>query len=116
MEEKKFRWIKIADNKDSLCFPANNILEIKVEEKKLCMASTVSGLKAFTAKCPHAGGEMAQGKLDRKGNIICPVHGYGFNLNNGRDTNFEGYFLKIYPVKEALDGVFIGIEEVILLR
>ena len=116
MEEKKFSWIKVADNKDNLRFPANNILEIQIEGKKLCIVSTDSGMKACAAKCPHAGGEMAQGKLDRKGNIVCPVHGYGFNLNNGRDTNFEGYFLKTYPIKEALDGVFIGVEEPVFGR
>jgi 3-phenylpropionate/trans-cinnamate dioxygenase ferredoxin subunit len=116
MIEKKFRWIKIADNKESLCFPANNILEIKVEEKKICIASTISGLKACTAKCPHAGGDLADGKLDKKGNIVCPVHGYIFNFNTGRDTNFEGYFLKTYPIKEAMDGLFIGIEEALFDR
>jgi 3-phenylpropionate/trans-cinnamate dioxygenase ferredoxin subunit len=116
MIEKKFRWVKIADNKKSLCFPANNILQIEVEEKKICIASTVSGLKGCTTKCPHAGGDLAEGKLDKKGNIVCPVHGYIFNFSTGRDTSFEGYFLKTYPIKEAVDGVFIGIEERVFER
>ncbi len=110
--EKKLRWIKIADNKESLLFPSNNIIELEIEKKKICVAQTSSGLKACSAKCPHAGGNMTQGKLDKKGNIVCPVHGYSFDFKSGRDTNFEGYFLKIFPIKEEEGGVFIGLEEV----
>ena len=114
--EKKLRWLKIADSKADLRFPENNILEIEIDGKRICIALTAVGLKACSSKCPHAGGEMAQGKLDNKGNITCPVHGYIFNLNNGRDTNFEGYFLKLYPIKEEEKGVFVGLEEVAFER
>ena len=108
--EKKYRWIKIARNIEELIFAENNIAEIEIEEKKICIGKTISGLKACSSRCPHAGGDMAQGKLDKKGNIICPVHGYIFNLNHGRDTSGEGYSLKIYPIKEEEEGVFVGIE------
>jgi nitrite reductase/ring-hydroxylating ferredoxin subunit len=43
--------------------------------------------------------------------ISCPVHGLRFNLRNGRDTNGEGYSLRIYPVELREDGLYIGIEE-----
>lgn len=109
--EKRYSWIKIAQNINDLIFAENNIAETQIEQKKICIAKTESGLKACSAKCPHAGGDMAQGKLDKKGNIICPVHGCIFNMNNGRDTAGEGYFLKTYPVKEEEEGVFVGIEE-----
>ena len=111
--EKKYRWIKIAGNIDQLVFAENNIVEVEIEEKKICIAKTAEGLKSFSSKCPHAGGVMAQGKLDKKGNIICPVHGYIFNINNGRDTSGEGYFLRIYPLKENEEGVFVGIEQAV---
>jgi 3-phenylpropionate/trans-cinnamate dioxygenase ferredoxin subunit len=114
MDEKKIRWIKIADKKEDLVFADNNILEVEIEDRKICVASTSAGLRACSSRCPHAGGNMALGKLDKRGNIVCPVHGYIFNLNNGRDTNFEGYFLKIYPIKEEEQGVFLGLEEGLL--
>jgi nitrite reductase/ring-hydroxylating ferredoxin subunit len=43
--------------------------------------------------------------------ISCPIHGLRFNLRNGRDTNGEGYTLKIYPIELRGDGLYIGIEE-----
>jgi len=109
--EKKYRWVKVAQNTDRLIFAHNNIATIKLEEKIICIAKTVLGLKAFSSKCPHAAGDLSMGKLDKKGNIICPVHGYAFSVNNGRDTIGEGYFLKIYPIKEVNEEVFIGITE-----
>ncbi len=109
--EKKYRWIKIAAHIGELIFGENNIAQTEAEGKKICIVKTIPGLKACSSKCPHAGGDMVQGKLDKKGNIICPVHGYIFNLNNGRDSGGEGYFLKVYPVKEEEEGVFIGIEQ-----
>lgn len=114
MADKKISWIKIADKKEELVFAENDILEVEIGDRKICIASTSSGLRACSSRCPHAGGNMALGKLDKKGNIVCPVHGYNFNLNSGRDTNFEGYFLKIYPIKEEEQGIFVGIEEAVL--
>jgi len=109
--EKKYRWIKIAGNMEELIFGEKNIAQIELEGKKICVAKTISGLKAFSSKCPHAGGDMSEGKLDKKGNIICPVHGYVFSVNNGRDSSGEGYFLKIYPIKEADGEILIGLQE-----
>ena len=112
MNDKRFRWIKIANNIGALAFAENKIAEIKVDGKDICIAQTVSGLKACSSKCPHAGGDMSKGKLDKNGHIVCLDHGYVFNLNNGRDVAGEGYLLKTYPVTEAPEGVFVGIEEV----
>lgn len=112
--ERKYRWVRIAQQPDELNFTENRLTEIDIEGKKICLAKTQDGLKACAARCPHAGGEMALGKLDAKGNIICPVHGYIFNLHNGRDQSGEGYFLKIFPIKQEEKGLFIGIDERIL--
>lgn len=113
--QRKYKWVKIAGQIGELIFSENNIAPIEVKGKKICIAKTILGIKAFAAKCPHAGGNMSEGKLDSKGNIVCPVHGYRFSIHNGRDSNGEGYFLKMYPVKEAEDGIFVGIEEEVFL-
>ena len=101
--------VKIAENIASIDFPENNLIEIIAGGKSICLVKIPTGLKACAAKCPHAGGKMAEGKLDNKGNIVCCVHNYHFSLMNGRDTFNEGYFLKIYPVIINADGVFLDI-------
>lgn len=111
MQEKKYKWYKIADAITELQFGENNLLEIEVAGKKICIAKTLNGLAACTAKCPHAGGNMTDGFLDNSGNIVCPVHRYAFSFKNGRDVTGEGYYLKIYPLQFNDTGIFLGIEE-----
>ena len=68
-------------------------------------------LYACAAKCPHAGGTLAEGYTDVLGNIVCPVHRYKFSLQNGRNSSGEGYYLKTWPVEKREDGIYIGIEQ-----
>ncbi len=111
MHTKKYTWYKIAENIAGVQFNENNLLQIEVAGKNLCIAKTKNGISVCTAKCPHAGGTMSEGFLDKNGNIVCPVHRYAFNFANGREVTGEGYYLKIYPVDITDKGIFIGIEE-----
>lgn len=109
--DPRYQWTKIAESIHEITFAPNNIAQIIIDEKKICLIRTSEGLRACISKCPHAGGELSNGFLDKNGNIVCPVHGYRFNCNNGRDTTGEGYFLKIYKVVENPEGIFIGLEK-----
>ena len=111
MGEKKYKWYKIADAIAELQFDVNNILQVEVAGKKICIIKMKEGLAACAAKCPHAGGNMVEGFLDKNGNIVCPVHRYAFSFENGRDVTGEGYYLKIYPVQVNDAGILLGIEE-----
>ncbi len=99
--------VKIADSINELRFAENNIAVVFALHKKICIAKSASGLTAFSANCPHASGDLSQGVLDKKGNIVCPVHGYRFSTSSGRDFNGEGYFLKIYTLEQTPEGIFL---------
>jgi nitrite reductase/ring-hydroxylating ferredoxin subunit len=111
MSEKQYTWYKIADAEAELFFADNNLLETEVNGKKVCIAKDKDKLFVCTAKCPHAGGHLADGYIDAVGNIVCPLHRYKFGLQNGRNTSGEGYFLKTYPVEIRPEGVFVGMEK-----
>ncbi len=111
MQLKKYKWHKIGEAMTELSFNENNIAEIEVGGKRICIVKKENGFAACAAKCPHAGGNMSEGFLEKDGSIVCPIHRYAFSLINGRDVTGEGYFLKIYPVEENDKGVFVGIEE-----
>jgi 3-phenylpropionate/trans-cinnamate dioxygenase ferredoxin subunit len=108
--DKKINRIKIADNIDEIQFAKNDIALVTIAGKKICLVKTSHGLKACSSQCPHAGGDLAEGIIDKRENIICPVHNYRFNLKNGMDTNNEGYFLKIYKIEKNEEGIFITLE------
>lgn len=109
--KKKLKWYKIAESITQLRFNDNSLTEIKIHDKKICLIKTQNSIRACASRCPHAGGEMAEGFLDKNENITCPVHRYVFNLDNGRDLNNEGYYLKIYQVQITDTGIFLGMED-----
>ncbi len=109
--EKKYTWHKIASSREELHFGENGMLEIRAGDKTICVVQHKEALYGCAAKCPHAGGRLAEGYTDALGNIVCPLHRYRFSLANGRNTSGEGYFLKTYPIELREDGVYAGIEE-----
>src|SRR5215213_1641001 len=110
-DNKKYSWHKIADSLEEIPFGENHLVQTDVSGKMVCLSRKSDQLFACVAKCPHAGGRLADGYIDATNNIVCPLHRYKFNLQNGRNTSGEGYFLKTFPVETTPDGVFIGIEE-----
>ena len=108
---KIFKWYKIADTISEIDFSPEGLATVDVNGKKICVAFKNENLHACAAKCPHAGGNMAQGYVDALGNIVCPLHRYKFSLSNGRNTSGEGYFLKTYLIENRENGVFVGFEE-----
>ena len=111
MTEKKYTWHKIADHINELSFAANNIAVAHMNGKNICIAKHKERVFAFSYKCPHAGGILADGHIDALGNLVCPLHRYKYDMKNGRNTSGEGYYLKHWPVELREDGVFVGMEE-----
>ena len=111
MTEKKYKWVKLAEGIHELDFGPNNLLETQAGGKRICLVRTQEGIAACGAKCPHAGGQLSEGFLDQKEALVCPIHRYRFDLKTGRDLTGEGYYLKIYPVKQDETGIFVGIPE-----
>ena len=109
--DKNFTWHKIADFVNELAFADNNIAIAELDGKKICIGKHQEKLFAFAHKCPHAGGMLADGHIDALGNVVCPLHRYRFNMNNGRNVSGEGYYLTHWPVEQRGDAVYVGIEE-----
>ena len=109
---KKYKWHKIADEESELDFGSNNLLQISVAGKTICIAKGKDDfLYACANKCPHAGGVIADGFIDLLNNVVCPLHRYKYNLQNGRNVSGEGYYLKTYPIQQMENGIYVGIEE-----
>lgn len=58
---------------------------------------------AFKNKCPHQGARLNGCRVHEE-KIICPLHQYGFNTENGRG---HGMYLEIYPLEEQKDGFYL---------
>lgn len=109
--DQNIEWVNIADSLAELSFSEQNLVEIEVKGKKICIALHQEQLYACATKCPHAGGHLSEGFIDAAGNIVCPLHRYKFKLSNGFNTSGEGYYLKTYPIKITEEGIFVGVKK-----
>lgn len=104
-------WHKIAGSVKEIRFSDSGLAELEVNGKRICLGLHQDKIFACTKNCPHAGGILADGYIDAAGNLVCPLHRYRFNPQNGRNTSGEGYFLKIFQLEFREDGVYICLGE-----
>ena len=108
---KEIKWYKLADHINMLPFEPNNMCVVEANGKKMTIAKHNGILYGFAYKCPHASGIMAEGFINALGQVVCPLHRYTFNMQNGRNVSGEGYYLPTYLVEERTDGVYVGMEK-----
>ena len=63
------------------------------------------GLRAVSARCPHAGGPIADGQADAEV-VICPLHLHIFDLVTG-SSRTGAPPLRVYPVSTDNAGALI---------
>ncbi|MEZ4887203.1 MAG: Rieske 2Fe-2S domain-containing protein [Chitinophagales bacterium] len=103
-------WIKIAGiPKDNKPFVAeNSIAEISIDGKRLYLTYFKGSYYAGEQRCPHAGALLTQGWLNGDGDIVCPYHRFCFDLETGKNTDGEGFYVQTYPVEVRENGIFMG--------
>jgi nitrite reductase/ring-hydroxylating ferredoxin subunit len=66
---------------------------------------------AFEARCPHAGGPLALGKL-RGPVVVCPWHLFPFDLRTGKVVSGESTLqLTRYPVSVEGGEILVDVEK-----
>ena len=106
--EKKYNWKKVAGSIHDIPGIEGGIGEVFFEGRPICFSMVKGKWHAFSGTCPHAGAPLHDGDLDAKGQIICPVHGLVFNIQNGLNTSGEGYHLTCWPLEVREDGIYVG--------
>jgi len=86
-------------------------------------------LKAWRNECPHQGGPVCQGRVmkgveerldderrslgihykDGSLHVICPWHGYEFDIRTGRHTGLDRIRLASHPVSVRDGAIYVGI-------
>jgi Ferredoxin subunits of nitrite reductase and ring-hydroxylating dioxygenases len=87
----------------------NELREVSIAGKLIGLVHRGGQVHAFAGKCPHAGAPLCNGWLDAQGRIVCPLHKYRFDPQNGRNTTGEGYKLFTYPVRLEDDTIWVGL-------
>lgn len=83
------------------------LIEATAGNKKIGLLRRGEEIFAFATLCPHAGAPLCDGRLDARGHIVCPLHGYRFNPANGYNSSGEGYKLTTFKTMVKDGKLFV---------
>jgi nitrite reductase (NADH) small subunit len=84
------------------------IRELEVGDKVIALANVEGKFFAVNNVCPHRGGPLGEGELDRQV-VTCPWHGWQFDVTNGQLLTNAAITLACYPVEVRGEDVFVDI-------
>lgn len=76
----------------------NQAKEFSCDGKEICIANVNGTYSAMDNICPHRGGPLAQGMVER-GKIICPWHGWKLDMETGVADENSNMKVAVYPIK-----------------
>jgi 3-phenylpropionate/trans-cinnamate dioxygenase ferredoxin subunit len=105
------RWIKLFSSLEeaSSHMQEGKPFTVAIDSLSLCLIRHQHTLSAFQSHCPHAGASLSEAFCNSKKEIVCPRHGYRFELTSGREMSGQPYDLKLYPIQLTEEGIFIGL-------
>lgn len=100
------------------------------DEQEIGVFRVEGALYAWRNECPHQGGPICQGRLmqgveerldgerrslgihhaDGVTNIVCPWHGYEFNVRTGRHAGIAAIRLKGVPVRLRDGDIYVVLD------
>lgn len=109
MFSMKTKWVKFASSAEELDqrLGKKECVPMKVNSKAVLLVKHQDQYRMVKNKCPHQGITL-ENAYCIEGDIVCPWHHYGFNLEHGRGA---GLYLEVYPIEKREDGYYAGFEK-----
>ena len=80
-----------------------------INDKRIALAHTDLGLRAFDNLCPHQHEPLHKGYITPFGEVVCALHHYQFSIKSGKEVSNRCSGLKFYSLKIAPNGVYIDL-------
>jgi nitrite reductase (NADH) small subunit len=88
--------------------PNNEAKEFPCGDKMVCVAHVNGEFLAIDNVCLHRGGPLGQGVVE-KGKVICPWHGWTWDLRTGQAVHNPEARVAVYPLKIEGGDVLIEV-------
>ena len=88
--------------------PAGEGRVVDVGGKTLALFNVGGAYYALDNGCPHRGGPLGDGDLDRTV-VICPWHGWRWDVTTGANANNPAVKVGCFPVTVDADEVFVDL-------
>ena len=80
---------------------------VVIGEVSICLVKRQNNFFAVENKCSHNGESLNKGTVNFLGEVICPWHGYRFNLKTGKESGERSRDLVTYPIQQNEKGLFV---------
>ena len=84
-DHETHRWINI----DPGDLEVGGVTTVVAGGRAIAITRTAAGYGALDNRCPHQGGPLGDGQIER-GYVICPWHGWKYALTNGHCSTLPG--------------------------
>jgi nitrite reductase (NADH) small subunit len=74
------------------------VREFTANGRALCVANLDGAISVLNGTCPHEEGPLGEGTIEN-GCVVCPWHGYAFNLRTGEATDDPSLKAGIFEAK-----------------
>ena len=82
------------------------VATVWVGDAEVALVRSNGRLHAVDAVCPHAGGPLGEGFVDGA-SVVCPYHGWAFDLATGRCGVAPRFSLEVWQIDEDADGAWV---------
>lgn len=89
--------------------PEKKLIRINTPVRSVCITRIAETFYLFENSCPHSGASLCDGALNHKNEVICPLHSYGFELQNGIEIQNRTRDLMIFKTRQDEEGLHIGV-------
>jgi pyruvate oxidase len=84
---------------------------VTVDGRTIALARCGSRLGALENRCPHQGGPLGEGSIE-KGLLRCPWHGYDYDPLTGQPPGGFSDSVPSYEVDQRSDGVYVRLPDI----
>jgi pyruvate oxidase len=107
MSSEKALWLKVLDVDE---LPEGRVKPVTCKHRTLCLTHYDGQYAALDNKCPHQGGPLGEGSIE-KGLLRCPWHGWDFHPLTGKPPGDFDDGVDTFPVEVREDGVYVAFPE-----
>ena len=107
MNTDKANWLKVLDLDE---LPEGRVKPVTCKRRTLCMTHFEGQYGALDNKCPHQGGPLGEGSIE-KGLLRCPWHGWDFHPLTGQPPGDFDDGVETFPVEAREDGIYVAFPE-----
>jgi nitrite reductase/ring-hydroxylating ferredoxin subunit len=98
------QWVKIGTREELP--PPGEAREFTAGNQTVCVANADGSFSAMDNVCRHHGGPLGQGMVV-KGKVICPWHGWEYDVSTGACKFGAEFTVPVYPMKLEGEDVFV---------